>query len=115
MRRVTALLALLALVLTMLPAAALAAPQAGSTGARLQTDLPGQVAGSWIVTLRPGVDAASAAERLAKAHAGRVGFIYTAVLNGFSFHGSDTAAAALARNPSVRTVVANRAVAIVAQ
>ena len=92
MRRVTALLASLALVLSMAPAVALAAPS---------------TTGSWIVTLRSDVDSAGAAPALARAHGGEVGHIYQHAFNGFSFRGSAAAAAAMGRNPQVARVEAD--------
>ncbi|MEO6294658.1 MAG: S8 family peptidase, partial [Candidatus Limnocylindria bacterium] len=92
MRRTTALLASLALLLTLFPVAALAAPSA---------------TGTWIVTLRAGVDPASAAPTLASQHGGAVGYVYRDAINGFSFRGSAAAADALARNPQVTLVEAD--------
>jgi subtilisin family serine protease len=92
MRRAAALLAALALLLTLVPAATLAA--------RSET-------GTWIVTLRDGVDSASTAPALARRHGGRIGFTYEHAINGFSFRGSQAAAAALARNPQVTAVEAD--------
>jgi subtilisin family serine protease len=91
-RRITALLASLAIVLTLFPAAALAAPSA---------------TGTWIVTLRDGVRSTSVAHELARQHGGEVGHLYTHALNGFSFRGSQTAATALMRNPNVVLVEAD--------
>jgi subtilisin family serine protease len=92
MRRITALLASLALLLTLVPAAALAAPSA---------------TGTWIVTLRDDVRSATVAHGLARQHGGQVGHLYTHALNGFSFRGSHTAATALMRNPNVLLVEAD--------
>ena len=92
MRRITALLAALALVLTLFPAATLAAPSA---------------TGTWIVTLRDGVRSSDAAHVLARQHGGQVGHLYTHALNGFSFRGSQSAASALMRNPNVVLVEAD--------
>jgi subtilisin family serine protease len=92
MRRITALLAALALVLTLFPPAALAAPSA---------------TGTWIVTLRDGVRSANVAHGMARQHGGQVGHVYTHALNGFSFRGSQTAATALMRNPNVVLVEAD--------
>jgi len=92
MRRTTALLAALALLLTLLPAAALAAPSA---------------TGTWIVTLRAEADPATTAGPLARQHGGSVGHVYQHALNGFSFRGSAAAASALARNPMVTFVEAD--------
>ena len=92
MRRAAALLASLALVLTLFPAAALAAPS---------------TTGTWIVTLRDGTDPSATAPALARQHAGRVGHVYEHALNGFSFRGSQAAATALLRNPHVVAVEAD--------
>src|SRR5680860_915012 len=92
MRRTTALLAALALLLTLFPAAALAAPS---------------TTGTWIVQLRADADPATAAGPLARQHGGSVGHVYQHALNGFSFRGSAAAASALARNPMVTLVEAD--------
>jgi len=91
MRRIAALLASLALVVALFPAAALA----------------GSPAGTWIVQLDPGVDASAAALSLARQNGGSVGHVYRHAINGFSFHGSSAGAAALARNPRVALVEAD--------
>jgi subtilisin family serine protease len=91
-RRITALLASLALLLTLFPAATLAAPSP---------------TGTWIVTLRADVDPDAAAGPLARAHGGSVGYVYEHAINGFSFRGSASAATALARNPRVTLVEAD--------
>ena len=62
---------------------------------------------SWIVTLRPGSDPDRDAPGLARAAGGSAGFTYRHALSGFAFEGSATAAAALLRNPRVRTVAAD--------
>jgi subtilisin family serine protease/fibronectin type 3 domain-containing protein len=67
---------------------------------------------SWIVTLRPGVDPTSAAGHLSADAGGAAGRVFTHVLNGFVFRGSERAAAALARDPSVRTVVPDQHIEI---
>jgi len=92
MRRTAALLAPLALILTLLPAAVLAAPATTDT---------------WIVTLRADADPAAVAGPLARQHGGSVGRVYLHAINGFSFRGSAAAAAALARNPTVALVEAD--------
>lgn len=91
MRRVTALLSSLALVLTIAPAAT-AAPLDPST---------------WIVQLRDGIDASASAPGLARQYGGSVGRIYEHAINGFTFRGSGAAAAALARSPHVAQVEPN--------
>ncbi len=93
MRRAAALLASLALLITLVPSAALAAPSEDPA--------------TWIVTLRGGVDPSSAAPDLARRHGGRIGFVYEHAINGFSFRGSQAAASALGRNPNVLTVEPN--------
>jgi hypothetical protein len=95
MRRVPALLVSLALVIACLPTAVLAAPS---------------TTGTWIVTLRAGVDPASRASALANQHSGTVGYEYRYAINGFSFRGTAAAASALARNPQVAAVEADAAV-----
>ena len=92
MRRITALLASLALVLTLVPAAAMAAPSA---------------TGTWIVQLRADVNSATEAGPLARAQGGSVGHVYRHAMNGFSFRGSAAGASALARNPKVTIVEAD--------
>ncbi|OGO53657.1 MAG: hypothetical protein A2V84_06965, partial [Chloroflexi bacterium RBG_16_70_13] len=69
---------------------------------------------SWIVTLRAGFDPRSSSGDLAARAGGSAGSVFTHVLNGFVFRGSERAAQALARDPSVRTVVPDEQVQIVA-
>jgi subtilisin len=104
MRRMVSVLAGLAL-LGALAAVAPFAPAAASVEAD-----PDVVPGSWIVQLRPDRDPRSDAPALANRYGGRVGHVYTNALGGFSFSGSEAAAAALARNPNVVRVEANRMV-----
>ena len=92
MRRTTALLASLALVLTLFPAAAMAAPSA---------------TGTWIVQLRADTNPDTEAGPLARAYGGSVGRVYQHAINGFSFRGSAAGASALARNPKVALVEAD--------
>lgn len=101
MRRITSALTAMILTLgalTMLPASASTA-----------TD-PAVVPGSWIVELNGGHDPRSESAKLARQNNGRVGHVYTAAISGFSFYGSDRAAANLARNPKVSRVEPNRRV-----
>lgn len=97
-----ALIASIALLLNLVPAAGAAEPpdlpQAG-------TDALAR--GSWIVTLVDGADAARLAPGMARAAGGRAGLVYRHALNGFQFLGSDRAAAALGRNPRVASVRAD--------
>ena len=67
---------------------------------------------SWIVTLKAGSDARTTAAPLAKAAGGGSGLIFRNALHGFVFHGSAKAVAALAKNPNVRTIVADQKVKI---
>lgn len=92
MRRATALLASLGLLLSMLPATALASPSATN---------------SWIVTVRNGTDPEAAARSLTRAHGGEVKYVYDEALNGFAFRGSAAAADAMRRNPNVTRVEAD--------
>ena len=92
MRHVLAMVATLALILAVIPATVSAAPPQSDT---------------WIVQLRAGVNPAAAAPGLAKEHGGTVGYVYRHALNGFSFHGSAAAAAALEHNPKVTLVEAD--------
>ena len=92
MRRTTALMASLALILTLSPAAALAADS---------------TMGTWIVTLRDDADPAAQAGPLARQHGGSVGRVYQHAINGFSFRGPAAAANALSRNPNVARVEAD--------
>ena len=76
---------------------------------------PDRAARGWIVTLRGGVDPDTEAPALLKPHGLKARHVFKHALNGFSFRGPATAAAALARNPKVRTVVEDREVSIVAE
>ena len=64
---------------------------------------------SWIVTLEEGVDIGRA-RAIARNAGGRAGLLYGHALHGFQFNGSAKAAAALARNPRVASVEADRPV-----
>ena len=59
---------------------------------------------TWIVTLATGADAHAGARDLTRAQGGRVLHIYARVLDGFSFVGSEQAAAAMARSPRVARI-----------
>ena len=61
--------------------------------------------GSWIVTLKAGRDPVSRASALARSAGGRATKVYSHALHGFAFTGSAREAAALRRDPAVRTVV----------
>jgi fibronectin type 3 domain-containing protein len=62
---------------------------------------------SWIVTLKAGVDPAVRGREIAAAAGGQIGAVFRHALNGFVFRGAVAAANALARDPAVRTVVAD--------
>src|SRR5215217_6346780 len=100
MRRLAAL-ATVALVL-----AACADPTSSRSRPRQSPKLrvapPGQgVPGEYIVVLTDDVaDVPGLAQRLANAHGGRLGFVYSDVLKGFSVHLSPAAAEALADSPA---------------
>jgi len=72
--------------------------EVGSTGRPVST------ASGYIVVLQPGASAREMAGMLAASHSVTVRHIYGHALNGFSFRGSDAAAAAMAANPNVRYV-----------
>lgn len=59
---------------------------------------------SFIVLLRPGVDASVEAPRLARIAGGELGHVYRHALNGFQLTASANAAAALRRSPRVASV-----------
>ena len=93
----------LATVLVACIAACLLAP--GAVAAKEPPKFPTQgtdalARGSWIVTLKNGVDVALA-DRLAKKAGGKAGLKYSHALLGFQFKGSARAAASLAKNPRV--------------
>jgi subtilisin family serine protease len=89
MRRAGALLGTLALLFTLIPAAAVAAPSP---------------TGTWIVQLRAGLEPTSVGPAVARQHGGAIGRIYRHAINGFSFRGSQAAASALLRSPLVVAV-----------
>ena len=66
--------------------------------------------GSWIVRLEAGADPRADAPGLARRAGGELGVVYSHALSGFQFKGSAEAAAALRRNPQVRSVTQDRAV-----
>jgi subtilisin family serine protease len=71
--------------------------------------------GSWIVTVAPGIDPQQRADGIARRAGGGAAMVFRWALQGFVFRGSAAAAAALARDPEVRTVVADRPVHAVAE
>ena len=90
------------LMLPLLPGAAAAAPVAKDAASAVANAPAGTA--SWVVTLKPGHNPDREAPGLAKGASGKVGMTYTHALKGFVFKGSAKGAAALARNPNVRTV-----------
>jgi subtilisin len=77
--------------------------------------LSGGNTGRWIVTIRPGGDLSEEATRAARGAGGSVGAVFEHVLHGFVFTGSAAGAAALGRNPMVRTVVPDQHIEIAAE
>ncbi|HUG48593.1 MAG TPA: S8 family serine peptidase [Candidatus Limnocylindria bacterium] len=76
---------------------------------------PADAERSWIVSLKARVDPGRQAARLAREAGGASGATFEHALNGFVFRGPDRAAAALRRNPNVRSVVADQPVQIAAE
>src|SRR5215831_17179030 len=89
------------------PTASLAAPPTEKRTDAPQATKSGKVKDSWIVTTRVGHNGAQQAKDLAASVGGKAGHVYTHALHGFEFKGSAKAAANLAKNPNVRTVVPN--------
>jgi subtilisin family serine protease len=77
-----------------------AAPAGASTS-------PKRAKGSFIVLLRSGVNPDSASASIARRHGGTVAYAYDSLIRGFAFHGPDSAAAALRRDPQVAAVEAD--------
>jgi hypothetical protein len=71
---------------------------------------------SWIVTVKPGRGPVerTGARTMARTAGGRAGRIYSHALKGFVFTGSARAAAALRRDPSIRSVVPNGTIHLLA-
>jgi subtilisin family serine protease len=73
----------------------------------------GAIPGQYIVVLKSGVDARSAASQLSAAHGGEVRFVYESALRGFALANiSAQAAAALARNAGVAYVEQDQVMSI---
>ena len=102
-----ALMLLTVLFPSMVSAASAVAPSGFSDASATKTT-------SWIVTLKAGRDPVRRAPTLARSHGGRALKVYSHALHGFVFKGSAAEAAQLRRDPSVRTVVANRKVHLLA-
>lgn len=93
--------------------AVLVAAIAVRDGAQSATAAPaGAIPGQYIVVLNDDADPGSEAKRAARAQGVAIDHVYTHALNGFAFRGSTAAAAALARNPNVRYVIADQAVTV---
>jgi len=70
----------------------------------------------YLVVLDPGTRSAEkVAEQAARAHGGRVGYVYESALKGFSISLNEKAAQALARNPNVRSIERDSVVTVTAQ
>ena len=98
MRRLTVIVAALAMVCVSLPATAQAPPHAQlqPVVVQLSDDLP---------------DPAGFAEGIASRHGGNLGFVYQHAVNGFSADLPQAAIDALSRNPSVLSITPDRVVA----
>ncbi len=83
---------------------------AGDVGS---TSHPSSAPGDYIVVLKPGAHAAGLAGRFESDHGIKVRHLYGSALVGFSFRGSDTAAAALAARPNVLYVELDQEVAVI--
>lgn len=70
----------------------------------VEQEIANEAADGYIVTLKPGVSARGRAAEMAAAHGVAVGFVYNHALNGFSFKGSATAAARIAKDADVLMV-----------
>lgn len=108
----TALTAAVAMTLVGSPAATAAVPEpTPSGGAVLQGfDAPNRVKDSYIVTLKEGQSVAPAADRLVRQHGGAVKHVYRTALNGFAVTMNEQAALAVAADPAVARVEADRTV-----
>jgi subtilisin family serine protease len=95
------------LALAMLAPAAVAAKDGAPSFPREGTDQ--LTRNSWIVTLEKGAELGRA-KAMARQAGGKAGLVYGHALRGFQFKGSAKAAAALARNPNVASVEADRPV-----
>lgn len=71
---------------------------------------PDRIPGSWIVTVEPGNSPDQVAADHARDNGAQVSHVYRYALRGYSARMSDTAAARVAADPRVRTVVADHAV-----
>ena len=70
----------------------------------------------YLVVLDPATRSAEkVAEQAARAHGGRVGYVYESALKGFSISLNEKAAQALARNPNVRSIERDSVVTVTAQ
>jgi subtilisin family serine protease len=73
-----------------------------------------RVPGQYLVVLKDGVEPASAAQELAAAHNGNIGFIYRHAVNGFSISVPEAAAVAISKNPRVKYVEEDGLVSVAA-
>lgn len=94
-----------ALTAALLSAATLPA-RAAPEGTILGPDGPGAVSGSYLVTLREGTDASSAAGRgMVAGYGARISQIYDRVLDGYAVRADERQARRLAADPRVASVV----------
>src|SRR4030095_1326818 len=86
-------------------AAAAVVGAVASVGSPASAEPPPESVASYVVVLRPDVaDVGQAAEGLAHANGGTVGFVYEHALRGFSVAVSPQGAEGIARNPNVAYV-----------
>ena len=98
-----------AMLLATLVPGPMALAAAGGTSSTLGATARAATTRSWIVTLKPGRNPATRARTLSRSAGGRSGRTFSHALNGFVFRGTVGAAAALRRDPAVRSVVAEPA------
>ena len=84
--------------------------QGNPPGEILGLDHPERIPGSYIVVLNRGTDLPRTADEIARTHGGQVTRTYGAALHGFAIEIPDQAARAMARNPNVAYVEADREV-----
>ncbi|GGT32982.1 S8 family peptidase [Streptomyces chromofuscus] len=86
--------------------------QAAPEGRIVGAGAPGSVGGSYVVTLKGGTTASSAAGRIAGEYGARISHIYGTALNGFAVRADAGQAARLAADPRVASVVQDTRVAV---
>ncbi|MFI7504971.1 S8 family peptidase [Streptomyces sp. NPDC049687] len=104
---------LTAVATTMVLSAVILPAHAAPEGKVLGAGLPGSVGGSYLVTLKGGAPASSAAgRRLVSAYGARISHIYGTVLNGFAVRASARQARRLAADPRIASVVQDTRVTV---